>query len=91
MRYAARKDLVQSDIVDALRAAGVMVWILHTPCDALTYFRGRWLPLEFKTPTKAGKRRARRDQEAQQAFIAETGCPVVTTPEEALKAIEGAI
>ena len=90
MRYAARKDLVQSRIVATLRAAGVQVWVLHTPCDLLTYLRGRWLPLECKTPTKAGKRRARSDQEAQEAFLAQTRCPVVTTPEEALKAV-GAI
>lgn len=86
-RYAARTDTTQSRIVATLRAAGVRVEIIKRPVDLLTYFRGRWLPVEVKSPTKAGKYRPRRDQEAQQAFIAETGVPVVTSPEEALKAV----
>jgi hypothetical protein len=86
-RYANRKDLMQSRIVDTLRAAGVLVWVMHSPCDLLTYKAGRWLPLECKTATKTGKRRVRRDQKAQEEFIAQTLCPVVTTPQEALEAV----
>ena len=46
-----------------------------------------WRLLEVKTPLKRGKPRKRKDQAAQDAFLAETGTPVVTTPEEALKAL----
>lgn len=90
MRYANRKDTTQSRIVATLRAAGVRVWVLHEPCDLLTRFRGRWLPLECKTPTSTGKRRKRNDQAEQDAFIADNDVPVVLTPEEALRAV-GAI
>lgn len=90
MRYALRKDLTQSRIVATLRAAGVRVWVLHEPCDLLTHFRGRWLPLECKTPTATGKRKKRSDQAEQDAFIADNEVPVVLTPEEALRAV-GAI
>lgn len=86
MRYANRKDTTQSRIVAALRGAGVRVEIIGQPVDLLTLYRGRWLPMECKTPVK-GQYRPRRDQKAQQAFIAETGCPVVTSPEEALAAL----
>lgn len=87
MRFAVRKDLAQARIVATLRAAGVLVEIMHTPCDLLTYVRGRWLPLEVKTPTKTGKIAKDKRQKAQRAFLEATGCPVVTTPEEALKAV----
>ena len=85
MRYASRKDTTQSRIVAALRGAGVRVEIIGRPVDLLTYYRGVWLPMECKTPVK-GEYRPRGDQKAQQAFISETGCPVVTSPEEALEA-----
>ena len=87
MRYAVRKDGSQSEIVHALRGAGVKVWVLHEPCDLLTFFRGRWLPLECKTPTPTGKRRKRMDQAEQDAFLAETGCPVVLGVDDALRAV----
>lgn len=90
MRYALRKDLTQSDIVATLRAAGVYVEIMHTPCDLLTYFRGRWLPLEVKTASNTGRIAKDKRQKAQREFLEATGCPIVTSPDEALKAV-GAI
>lgn len=81
----ARKiDSVQPEIVEALRKAGVMVWVIEEPCDLLTLCRGVWLPLEVKTPTSHKDKR----QEAQQQFLKDTGTPVVTS---ALQAIETVI
>lgn len=86
MRYAAKRDLVENEIVDALEQAGVHVWRLHTPCDLLCHRLGRTYTLEVKTP---GARKDKR-QEAQAEFLRVTGTPIVRTPEEALRAV-GAI
>lgn len=72
MRRAAKRDQSEPEIVSALLAAGCKVW-RELPCDLLIFSRGRFYCAEIKTPTKTGKRRARRDQEAQDRFIAETG------------------
>jgi Holliday junction resolvase len=84
--YARRKDASQDAIVNALRKAGVKVWIIGRPCDLLTLYRGKWLPLECKT-AKGGKLRLRKDQAEQAAFCEETGVPYVTNDVEALKAV----
>lgn len=82
-RGKTRADLNQSDIVGALRKVGASVWIIGSPVDLLTLYRGRWLPMEVK-----GLRiRPRRDQEKQTAFLALTRCPVVRNPEEAIAAL----
>ncbi len=83
LRYAKKTDSNQAAIVAALRACGVQIWIISQPCDLLTYYRGRWLPLELKVK----KNRPRKDQERQNEFIAATGCPVVTSVQEALDAV----
>lgn len=77
-----RVDLTQQDIVHALRQMGVRVWIIGQPCDLLTLYRGRWLPLECKST-----RRVRKDQAGQNAFVEENGVPRVTSVTEALKAV----
>jgi hypothetical protein len=86
-RYAKKIDSNQTAIIKALEAAGVLVIVISKPVDLLTYFRGRWLPLEVKStkPTWAPDKR----QERQTEFIAATGCPVVRTAEEALQAVLG--
>lgn len=86
-RWATRKDTTQRKIVEALEAVHCEVWIIERPCDLLTLFRGRWLPLECKTPTASGKARKRADQAEQTEVIERTCIPVVTTPMEALRAI----
>jgi hypothetical protein len=86
-RYARKRDLSESEIVSALRAAGYHVW-RDLPVDLLV-----WRPdtgfrcLENKTPTSTGKRRKRTDQKAQDEFVALTGTPIVMTPEDALRAL----
>lgn len=87
-RSIHRSDASQSSIVEALRNAGALVWIIGRPCDLLTFYRGRWLPIEVKTLTATGKRRKRKDQAKQDEFIAKTGTPVVGTPEQALEALK---
>ena len=85
-KYAKRIDQAQPAIVKALRKAGVRVWIISEPCDLLTQFRGRWQPLEVKNLDA----RPRSDQVEQQQFLAETGVPMVRTPEQALAAVGAA-
>lgn len=95
MRRAAKVDTVQQEIVEGLRAAGYRVEIIGKPVDLAVFVQPfgstspAWLMVEVKTPTKSGKRRRRADQEAQDAFIAETGTPVVMSLKEALAALEG--
>ncbi len=86
-RWATRKDSVQKDIIAALEAAGCEVWVIERPCDLLTNYRGRWLPMECKTPKANGEPRKRSDQAEQTELIERARIPVVTTPLEALRAI----
>lgn len=86
-RYAMRTDAAQAAIVDGLRQCGVTVFIIGQPVDLLTYYRGRWLPLEVKTATKTGRIRKRKDQPEQDATLAACGIPRVTTVEQALAAL----
>jgi hypothetical protein len=86
-RWATRKDAAQKDIIAALEAVKCEVWVMEQPVDLLTFYRGRWLPLECKTPQKNGKARRRADQTEQTELIQRTAIPVVTTPLEALRAI----
>lgn len=99
MRRASRVDTVQQEIVDGLRAHGYRVEVIGRPVDLLVGqpliphafgpgWSYRWTPMEIKTPTKTGARRVRRDQQAQDAFILETGCPVVTSLTSALRALQ---
>lgn len=85
MRYALRKDGSQEAIVEAIRAAGWLCFVLHEPADLLCWKDGRgWRVLECKTPTKTGKQRKRKDQHLQAQFLELTKTPVVMTPFEAL-------
>ena len=86
-RWSTRKDTAQREIVEALEAVNCEVWVIERPCDLLTLFRGRWLPLECKTPQSNGKPRKRNDQPEQTALIERTRISIVTTPLEALRAI----
>lgn len=48
MRYAARTDENQKEIVQALRDAGYIVWLIKWPVDLLVGYPGGWLPMEVK-------------------------------------------
>ena len=83
-RRMTRPDATQSAIVAALRQCGVQVWIIGQPTDLLTFYRGKWLPLECKPELY---KRPRADQKAQTAFLKATGTPVVKTVQEAYTAV----
>ena len=84
MRRAARRDEAERPIVQALEAAGCIVY-RSLPSDLLIH-RRRWGPgwfrvQEVKTPGGKGVRRSQKDQAT---FLADTGTPIVRTPEEAI-------
>jgi hypothetical protein len=82
-RRMTRPDGTQAEIVQRLRQACVTVWVIGEPCDLLTYYRGRWLPLECKPK----KPRKRTDQADQERFLIDYAVPVVRTFEEAYAAV----
>jgi hypothetical protein len=82
LRWDAKRDACEPDIVEALERVGVMVW-RKLPCDLLTFYRGLWLPLEIKDPWARPDKRQREQQE----FLALTKTPIVRTPESALAVV----
>jgi hypothetical protein len=52
MRYAARVDANQDQIVVALRAAGAYVWIIGLPVDLLVGYKSHTFLVEIKTDAK---------------------------------------
>ena len=48
MRYAARVDQNQDQIVSALRAAGAYVWVIGLPVDLLVGYKGHTFLVEVK-------------------------------------------
>ena len=48
MKYAARVDANQAQIVSALRAAGAYVWIIGLPVDLLVGYKGHTFLVEVK-------------------------------------------
>jgi hypothetical protein len=85
VRRAAKRDLAEKAIVDALEAAGALVVRLNWPVDLAVRYRHQTRFMEVKT----GKH-LRADQDAQRAFCRLWEVPYVRTPEEALIVI-GAI
>jgi hypothetical protein len=49
MRYAARVDATQEQIVSALRAAGAYVWIIGLPVDLLVGYKNHTWLMECKS------------------------------------------
>ena len=52
MRYAARVDANQEQIVSALRGAGAYVWIIGLPVDLLVGYKNHTFLVENKTDSK---------------------------------------
>lgn len=52
MRYAARVDSNQADIVRVLREAGAYVWVIGLPVDLLVGYNGHTFLVEIKTDSK---------------------------------------
>lgn len=87
MRRAARTDLNKREIVNALIAAGVSVYDLKLPCDLLAGRGGKSFCLEIKSGKS--EHAERKLTPAQLAFkhTWRGHFAIVTTPEEALKAV----
>jgi len=52
MRYAARVDANQAEIVKALRDAGAYVWIIGLPVDLLVGYKNKTFLVEIKDGSK---------------------------------------
>jgi hypothetical protein len=52
MRYAARVDANQEQIVSALRGAGAYVWIIGLPVDLLVGYKNHTFLVEIKTDSR---------------------------------------
>lgn len=92
-RYDKKRDSAEPDIITALERIGVEVWPQDRPCDLLCK-RPWWPPglfaaMEVKT-IHQGRKKPLKDkrQKAQQTFLETTKTPIVTTPIQAIKAIQ---
>lgn len=79
MRYAARVDANQAEIVAALRKAGASVWFIGLPVDLLVGFQGKTMLMEVKTLTGKRKPRAADHTPLQVTFMAEWRGGAVST------------
>jgi hypothetical protein len=84
MRYAARVDANQAQVVSALRAAGAYVWVIGLPVDLLVGYNNHTFLVEIKDGP------AKRLTSLQQDFFAKwTGGTLcrIDGPEAALRMI----
>jgi hypothetical protein len=84
MRYAARVDANQTQIVSALRAAGAYVWIIGLPVDLLVGYRGHTFLMECKDGAK--KRLTGLQADFFESWNGSTVCRI-DSPEAALRMI----
>jgi hypothetical protein len=61
MRYAARVDATQDQVVSALRAVGAYVWIIGLPVDLLVGYNGQTFLVEVKSGPKKALTRLQQD------------------------------
>ena len=84
MRYAARVDANQTQIVSALRAAGAYVWVIGLPVDLLVGYKNHTFLVEIKDgPTK---RLTKLQQDFFENWTGSTLCRI-DGPEAALRMI----
>jgi hypothetical protein len=79
---ARKRDANEEEIVDALRRVGAHVFRISEPGapDLLVAWRGRWIPMEVKSPTGILT-------VLQEGSIGAAVYPIVRTVDEALKAL----
>jgi hypothetical protein len=53
MRKAARRDVGEKEIVEALRTRGATVYYLDDPCDLLIGYNNKTMLMEVKNPNSA--------------------------------------
>ena len=90
MRYAARTDANQAEIVAAMRKAGATVWVIGLPVDLLIGHRGQTMLMEIKTLTGKRAPRANAHTALQVSFMASWlggAVATVTDVDGALRAI----
>lgn len=61
MRYAARVDANQAQVVSALRAAGAYVWVIGLPVDLLVGYNNQTYLVEIKDGPKKPLTRLQQD------------------------------
>lgn len=61
MRYAARVDANQQQVVSALRAAGCYVYVIGLPVDLLVGYNGQTYLVEIKDGPKKALTRLQQD------------------------------
>ena len=84
MRYAARVDANQEQVVSALRAAGAYVWIIGLPVDLLVGYEGHTFLMDVKDGSK--KRLTKLQEDFFANWSGATLCRV-DGPEAALRMI----
>jgi hypothetical protein len=85
MRYAARVDANQDQIVSALRSAGAYVWIIGLPVDLLVGYKNHTFLVEIKTDSK--KRLTKLQKDFFENWSGGTLCRI-DNPEAALRMIQ---
>jgi len=61
VRYAARVDANQTQVVSSLRAAGAYVWVIGLPVDLLVGYNGQTYLVEIKDGPKKTLTRLQQD------------------------------
>jgi hypothetical protein len=84
MRYAARVDANQAQVVSALRAAGAYVWVIGLPVDLLVGYNNHTYLVEIKDGPK--KRLTKLQQDFFENWTGGTLCRI-DGPEAALRMI----
>jgi len=85
MRYAARVDANQDQIVSALRSAGAYVWIIGLPVDLLVGYKNHTFLVEIKTSSK--KKFTKLQTDFFENWSGSTLCRI-DSPEAALRMIQ---
>jgi hypothetical protein len=85
MRYAARVDANQDQIVSALRSAGAYVWIIGLPVDLLVGYKNHTFLVEIKTNSK--KKLTKLQTDFFENWSGSTLCRI-DNPEAALRMIQ---
>ena len=79
----AKRDANEQQIVRDLEKVGAKVWRLSQPCDLLVRFAFRYYLLDVSNPAYPNRKR---EQDQLETFT-QWGVVVVTTSDEALRAV----
>ena len=91
MRHAARVDACQADIVKALRKAGAYVYYAKLPFDLIVGYRGKTLLMECKQPGGDIEKKLTPFQRNWMQAWCGGKVWLVSTPEEAIQALEESV